>query len=212
MNETNRVKSLSRGGNAKKDQAATSIPSNNKDVSSASSQLVSDIGEDSYEQHQEVKVAETGKRVVEEENLFYSSAAEFDKQPGSLSSGYILNEQEEKRMASGSIDRERLEMKNVYRDSIDKKKYSQNSVDVEEKVQKVSPPRRKITREERSEKFVNWLKKDSNESDCSIASTKHNNSGNHNTTNVVSRQYEPQRSDGNIYAILEVRFENVTHV
>ena len=208
-----RVKSLSKSGNAKKDQAVTLPPPPNKDVSSASSQQVSVDVEDVYEQRQEVKVADTGRRVSEKDNPLYDSGADFDKQSRSLSSSYALNGREEKGFASGSLDRERFEMKNSYGDSNSQKtsSYSQNSVDTEDKVPKVSPPRRKTARDEKSEKFGNWLKKDTGGSDISTTSSKQQNSGNYNSTNTGSRQYETESSDGNINAILEVGFSVSWH-
>ncbi|KAL4642947.1 hypothetical protein ACB092_02G056500 [Castanea dentata] len=202
-----RVKSLSKSGNARKDQAINLLPSINKDVLPASSLPVSVESEDVFEQRQEVKVADTGRRVLEKENLSYNPTVDYSKQPSSFSSSYPLNGREEKGVASGSMDRERYEIKNSYGDSTIPKTYSsypQNLVDTEEKVQKVSPPRRKVSREEKSEKLGNWLRKDSSGSDISTTSTKQQNTGNYNTNNVGSRQYEPEPPpDGNINAILE---------
>jgi kinesin family protein 2/24 len=205
----NRVKSLSKSGNAKKDQAINSIPPYNKDASSALSLPVSVDSEDVYDQRQEVKVADTGRRVVEKESLSYNPTADYNKQPSHFSSSYSLNGREEKAVVSSSMDRERYEMKNSYGDSTIQKthSYSQISVDTEEKVQKVSPPRRKVSREEKSEKLGNWMKKDSSGSDLSTTGIKLPNTGNYNTSNTGSRQYEPEPPpDGNINAILEVGF------
>ncbi|XP_030973908.1 kinesin-like protein KIN-13A [Quercus lobata] len=202
-----RVKSLSKSGNARKDQAINLLPSINKDVLPASSLPVSVESEDVFEQRQEVKVADTGRRVLEKENLSYNPTVDYSKQPSSFSSSYPLNGREEKGVPSGSMDRERYEIKNSYGDSTIPKTYSsypQNLVDTEEKVQKVSPPRRKVSREEKSEKLGNWLRKDSSGSDISTTSTKQQNTVNYNTNNVGSRQYEPEPPpDGNINAILE---------
>ncbi|PON88333.1 Kinesin-like protein [Trema orientale] len=199
-----RVKSLSKSGNARKDQPLNLPPPTNKDVSSASSQQVSVDVEDSYEPRQEVKVADTGRRHAEKDNSLYNSNADFEKQSGSLSSSYplpSLNGREEKGVASGSMDRERFDMKNSYSDS-KMYSYSQNSTDTEDKVQKVSPPRRKVSRDEKSEKFGNWLRKDGG-SDISTTSSKQQNTGSYSSTNSGSRQYEPDSADGNINAILE---------
>lgn len=205
----NRVKSLSKSGNARKDQAINSIPPNNKDISSALSLPVSLDSEDVYDQRQEMNVADTGRRVVEKESLSYNPTADYNKQPSNFSSSYPLNGREEKGVVSSSMDRERYEMKNSYGDSTIQKahSYPQISVDTEEKVQKVSPPRRKVSREEKSEKLGSWMKKDSSGSDLSTTGIKLPNTGNYSTSNVGSRQYEPEPpSDGNINAILEVGF------
>ncbi|KAE8076767.1 hypothetical protein FH972_015394 [Carpinus fangiana] len=201
-----RVKSLSKSGNARKDQAINSIPPNNKDLPSALSLPVSVDSEDVYDQRQEVNVADTGRRVVEKESLSYNPTADYNKQPPNFSSSYPLNGREEKGVVSSSMDRERYEMKNSYGDSTIQKahSYPQISVDTEEKVQKVSPPRRKVSREEKSEKLGNWMKKDSSGSDLSTTGIKLPNTGNYSTSNVGSRQYEPEPPpDGNINAILE---------
>lgn len=199
-----RVKSLSKSGNPKKDQAAN-LPPTIKDVSSASSQLVSAGAEDVYEQRQEVKVADTGRRVVEKDNSSHNSTADVDKHAGSLLPSYPLNGREEKGMASSAVDRERFEMKSSCADLNSQKIYSytQNSVNTEDKVQKVSPPRRKVSKEEKSEKFGNWLKKDTGGSDTSTTSSRQYTTSNYNPTNAGSRQYETESPDGNINAILE---------
>jgi kinesin family protein 2/24 len=205
----NRVKSLSKSGNPRKDQAINSIPPNNKDLSSALSLPVSVDSEDVYDQRQEVNVADTGRRVVEKESLSYNPTADYNKQPSNFSSSYPLNGRDEKGVVSSSMDRERYEVKNSYGDSTIQKahSYPQISVDTEEKVQKVSPPRRKVSREEKSEKLGNWMKKDSSGSDLSTTGIKLPNTGNYSTSNVGSRQYEPEPPpDGNINAILEVGF------
>lgn len=227
---TNRVKSLSKGGNSRKDQPVNLLPPTNKDVSSSSSTLVSagvdDIHEQRqevkitdtgrramekesfsyiHEQRQEVKLTDTGRRVVDKESISYIPTPDFDKHPANFSSSNPITIREEKGMASSSIDRERFEMNNSYGDSYSQKMsyQSQNSVDAEEKVQKVSPPRRKLNKDEKSEKLGNWLKKGGG-SDLSTTSSKQKNTGNFNTSNVGSRHTEPEVPDGNINAILEV--------
>lgn len=166
--------------------------------------LVSAEVEDVREQRQEVKVADTGRRAVEKESFTYIPTVEFDKQPAKLSSSNPISIREESGVASGVMDRERFEINNSYGDSYSQKMlyYSQNSGDTEEKVQKVSPPRRKVTKDEKSEKLGNWLKKGG--SDLSTTSSKQQNTGNYNTSNVGSKQSEPQLPDGHINAILEV--------
>ncbi|KAJ7955112.1 Kinesin-like protein [Quillaja saponaria] len=94
-----RVKSLSKSGNPRKDQAP--FPQVNKEVSSTSSLLVSANAEDVYDQRQEAKAMDIGRRFVEKETLSYNSTTDFDKQPSSFSSKYILNGREEKGLASG---------------------------------------------------------------------------------------------------------------
>ncbi|XP_017649557.1 kinesin-like protein KIN-13A [Gossypium arboreum] len=192
-----RVKSLSRSGNPKKDQTLNSLPPSNRDVSSLSLLATADV-EDVYGRQPEVKVVDTGRRPLEKDVY----TVDFDKQPSTS------NGREESGMASGPTDREKIEVNNSYGGSRSQRVYSsnsQNSADMEEKVQKVSPPRRKVTREEKPEKMGNWTKKDGGGSDLSTQNSMQSNSNNHNRTNDVGhRQYnlEPP-TDGNIKAILE---------
>lgn len=201
------------------------LPPTNKDVSSSLSTLVSAGVDDIHEQRQEVKITDTGRRAVEKESfsyiheqrqevkptdtgrrsvdkesISYIPTPDFDKHPANFSSSNPITIREEKGMASSSIDRERFEMNNSYGDSYSQKMsyQSQNSVDAEEKVQKVSPPRRKLNKDEKSEKLGNWLKKGS------TTGSKQQNTGHFNTSNVGSRHSEPEVPDGNINAILEV--------
>ncbi|XVF38728.1 hypothetical protein REPUB_Repub20aG0126800 [Reevesia pubescens] len=199
-----RVKSLSKSGNPKKDQAVNSLPLNTKDASSASSLSATADVEDVYERQQEVKVVDTGRRVVEKDVYPVDS----DKKPSTFSSSYPLNGREESGLVSGSMDRERFEVSNSYGGSTSQRAYSsnsQNSADTEEKVKKVSPPRRKATREEKSEKMGNLAKKDGGGSDLSTTNSKQVNAVNYNNTNNVGhRQYDPEPpTDGNINALLE---------
>jgi kinesin family protein 2/24 len=202
----NRVKSLSKSGNARKDQAVSSLPPTNKDASSTSSLPVSVDVDDVYEQ-QEVRVPDMGRRVVEKETPSYNPTVDYDKQPSSFPSGFSLNEREENGLSSGIADRERFESNSSYGGLASQKvnsSYTQHSADTEEKVPKVSPPRRKISREEKSEKFGNWLKKDGSGSDLPTAIPKPQNTGNYSASNTGSRQYKPDPPVGNINAILEV--------
>lgn len=179
----------------------------NKDTSSASSIPVSADVEDVYEPQQDVKVVDTGRRATEKETLSYIPTVDYDKQQSSFSSGF--SGREESGVASGSMDRERFEINNAYGGSTSQKmrpSYSQNSLDTEEKVQKVSPPRRKGSRDtEKSEKLGSWLKKDSNGSEPPTTNSRQQSTSNYNINNVGSKQPQPQPpSDGNINALLEV--------
>ncbi|KAK7292265.1 hypothetical protein RIF29_08043 [Crotalaria pallida] len=197
-----RVKSLSKSGNPRKDQAPIPAPQTNKEVLSTSSIPASAGAQDFNDQPQEVRTADMGRRVVEKQNSLYTSAAEVDKQPSSFSSSYLFNGREEKGLASASMDREKFEVKNSYGDSTFQKinSYSQN--DTDEKVQKVSPPRRKGYRDEKSERSTNWLKRDANGSDRVTTNYKQQSTGNHDTGG--SRQSETESvPNGNINALLE---------
>ncbi|XP_054822006.1 kinesin-like protein KIN-13A [Prosopis cineraria] len=198
-----RVKSLSKSGNPKKDQASNPVPQSYKEVSSISVPA-STSTEDVNDQRQEVKTMEIGRRLVDKEVSLHSSAAEVDKQPSNLPSMYMFNGPEDKGVA---LERERSEAKNSINDIINNQKmnsYSQNSIDIDEKVQKVSPPRRKPSKEEKSERSIKWLKRDANGSDLLTTNSKQQSTGNYSTNTVGSRQSEMDLSpDGNINAILE---------
>ncbi|KAL5852397.1 hypothetical protein ACOSQ3_007515 [Xanthoceras sorbifolium] len=203
-----RVKSLSKSGNTKKDQGVNSLPSISKDATSASSAPISADVEDVYEPQQEVKLVDMSRIVVEKDTLSYNPTVDYDKQPSSFSSSFPFNGREESAVASGSMDRERFEINNSYGGPTSQKMnslYSQNSVDTEEKVQKVSPPRRKGSRDtEKSEKWGNWLKKDAGGADFSTNNSRQQNTSSYSTNNVGSRQYEAEPPlDGNINALLE---------
>ncbi|MED6130296.1 Kinesin-like protein KIN-13A [Stylosanthes scabra] len=200
-----RVKSLSKSGNPRKDQAPNPVLQTTKEASSTSSFPTSVDAEDVNDQHQEVKAVDMGRRVAEKENSFYSSAAaDVDRQPSSFSSSNISNGREDKSLASVSTDRERVEMKSSYSDSTSQKMNSNSQNDVNQKVQKVSPPRRKGTKDEKPERATNLMKRDANGSDQSSTSSKQQNSGNYSTVTTVPRQSETETSpDGNINAILE---------
>ncbi|XP_057476918.1 kinesin-like protein KIN-13A isoform X2 [Actinidia eriantha] len=199
-----RVKSLSKSGNAKKDQVASAFPPANKESMSAPSFPISTDVEDVYEQYQEVKVVDTGRRVVEKDNMPYNPA-ESNKQP---SSNYPFNGRDDTGVIPSAIEMDRVDKQNFGGSTSQKvysSSYSQNSVDTEERVQKVSPPRRKAHRDEKSEKLGNWLKNDGSGSDLSATSYKPQNVSNFTSNSVRSRPYEPEppTPDGNINEILE---------
>ncbi|XP_038700572.1 kinesin-like protein KIN-13A isoform X1 [Tripterygium wilfordii] len=200
-----RVKSLSKSGTTRKEQAANSIPPVNKDVSSATSMPLSTDMEDVYEQ--ESKLVDIGGRAAERETHPYNAAGEYEKQGSSFTPSYPFNGHGDRGSASSVIDKDRLETSNSYGSSTSQKVYAsntQNPADTEEKVPKVSPPRRKVSREEKLEKLGNLPKKDTGGSDNTSANTRQQNADSYYTNNVGSRQSEPEPpNDGNINAILE---------
>ncbi|KAJ8620571.1 hypothetical protein MRB53_029100 [Persea americana] len=198
-----RVKSLSKSGNTKKDQ----VPGPSaKESSSAALFSVPVDPEVLNDQNQDVRTADIGGRVTENA---YNSSADFDRQPYSLPPpNYSFSGKEDNGATSGYMDKEKVDLKNNFGGSAGlRSSFSvQNSSDTleDEKVQKVSPPRRKVTREERSEKQSNWSKKDVG-SNITTASYKQQNIYDSNLNNVASRQYEsePPSHDGEINAVLE---------
>ncbi|KAK7289934.1 hypothetical protein RIF29_03983 [Crotalaria pallida] len=189
-----RVKSLSKSGNPRKDQAPNPVPQANKEASSTSL-LPASVGAEDFDNQRQEKTMDMGRKFVEKENSLYSSATDVvDKQPFSFSSSYLFNGREEKGLASASTDRDRFEVKNLYSDSTSQKinSYSQN--DTDEKVQKVSSPRRKVSKDERSERPASWLKRDANgnSSDMSTIS-KLQSTGNYTTVITGSRDEKSER-------------------
>lgn len=229
----NRVKSLSKSGNPRKDLIPNSVPQSNKDVSSSSTLPASAAAEDFSDQRQE-KPMDLGRRPHDKESTLYSSAAIADKHLPSVSSNYLSNGREEKGLTSASMERERerfemqnsyndsssqkmnsysqndtdekVQKKNSYNDSSNQKMYSYSQNDTAEKVQKVSPPRRKVSKDEKSERPAKLASRDyTNVSDVLTSSSKQQITGNHNTVTTGSRLHEAESApDKNINAVLEV--------
>ncbi|XP_077219488.1 kinesin-like protein KIN-13A [Tasmannia lanceolata] len=186
-----RVKSLSKNSTTKKDQIPV-LPGKES------------LSEDLYDQNQEMKVADMGRKVVETHN--YTSDS--DRSSSNLPANYPFNGREESGLASSSLDRERIDIKNSFAGSISNKVYSsvQSSFDTleDEKVQKVSPPRRKVYKEEKAEKQSNWSKRDGG-SDLPTTSYRpqHMHDSNLNIVPLRQQEHEPTFHDRDINAILE---------
>lgn len=176
---------------------SSSLPPINKESSSSTSLPFSADGDNVYEQYQEAKVVDSGRRVTEKESFSYNSTTEVEKQHSSFPSNYSSNSHA-KSGGSSVMEKERVEVKTTLSSSPSQKVYSsfpQNSVDTEEKVQKVSPPRRKAYKDEKSEKVGN----------LSSTSHKQQSTSNSNTNSIGSRQYEPEPTPGDgINELLEV--------
>ncbi|XP_057772158.1 kinesin-like protein KIN-13A [Salvia miltiorrhiza] len=206
-----RVKSLSKSGNPRKDQSS-SLPSSAKEPSSAttsSAAAAAAEAEDFYEQHQESKAMDTSRRVSEKETSSFNFSTEEEKPPSSFSSNFNLNGRDESGMAAVGMEKERFDVKNSLRASTSQKTssagYTQSSTDVEEKVQKVSPPRQKAYREDRLEKQGHGLRRDYDNMDImSPTSYKQQNANTSNANAPVAKQSEPEQPrDGSINEILE---------
>lgn len=201
-----RVKSLSKSGNAKKDPVVNASAPSNKDGSSASSIPTSANVEEAYERQQEAKLADMGRRVGAKDAISYNPTVESNKQT-TFSSSYGFNGREESGVTSIPTEREKFETNNSHSGPSSHRAYSsnaQNMVDTEEKVQKVSPPRRKGTRDEKSGKSGNLARRDGGESDLPTTNSRQQNSISYNPNNVGHRQHEAESPpDGNINEILE---------
>nr|GMD79102.1 kinesin-like protein KIN-13A [Ipomoea batatas] len=182
-----RVKSLSKSGNTKKEPSTSTststLPSLNKEISSAPSLAISAEEEDLIEQIQESKIPFLSRRVVEKESSSYNISNGSDRQPASFPSNSTFNGQEGGGATSGV-----------------------NGSDRQERVQKVSPPRRKANRDEKTEipeRPGNSLKKDASNLDLSSKGYKELNLSSLNIRSIGSKQDSPSQDD-NVNEILEV--------
>lgn len=207
------MKSLSKSGNTKKDQGLSSLPPLGKESSSVpSSSLLADT-EDVNDQPQESKVMDTNKRVADKESSLCYPSNEVNK-PSNLPSNYAFSSRDESAVTSNGLEKEKekLDIKNTFVGSTTHKMHSaqssENLADMEEKVQKVSPPRRKAYKEEKPEKIANWAtRKDIANSDLSATSHKQQTISTSNSNHVGSRRYEaaePLPREDSINEILEV--------
>ncbi|CAA0817500.1 Kinesin-13A [Striga hermonthica] len=147
-----RVKSLSKSGNPRKDQT-NSLPPVVKEPSSFAPTLsVTSESEDAYEQLQVSKVVDTSRRHAAKEVPSFSD----EKLPSSFSSNVRFSGREESEVTTGDEKERPLEVRNAFRAPRSQKtfsvgSYSKSSTDVEERVQKVSPSRQKAYRDEKIE-------------------------------------------------------------
>ncbi|XP_006342799.1 kinesin-13A-like isoform X1 [Solanum tuberosum] len=205
-----RVKSLSKSGNTKKDQNAGRILPMMKEPSPAPTLVASTEAEDDSEQPQELKVSEVSRR-MERESTSYNPSSERN-QTSSFASTHTFTGWEESGTNSAGLERDKFEMKNSYRVPAGQKMYPtpnmQSSADTEDKVQKVSPPRRKVSRDEKPEKPErpgNGSRIDVSSADSLSTSYKQQSTNSSNIKSIGTRQNElnsPPRDD-NINEILE---------
>ncbi|XP_047945637.1 kinesin-like protein KIN-13A [Salvia hispanica] len=200
-----RVKSLSKSGNPRKDQSSL-LPSNVKESSSATASSAAAEAEDFYEQHQESKLMDTSRRVLEKETSSYNFSTEEEKLPSSFSSNFSINGRDESGVVG--MEKERFDVRNSLRGSTSQKTssagYTQSSNDVDEKVQKISPPRQKAYRNDRLEKQGLEIRRDFDNMDImSPTSYKQQNINTSNANNPVAKPEPEQPRDESINEILE---------
>ncbi|XP_060197765.1 kinesin-like protein KIN-13A isoform X1 [Lycium barbarum] len=203
-----RVKSLSKSGNTKKDQNAGITLPMMKEPSSAPTLVASTEAEDAIEQPQESKVSEVSRRAMDRESKSYNPSSE-RRQTSSFASNHTFTAWEESGANSGGPERDKFEVKNSYHVPAGQKMYStpniQSSADTEDKVQKVSPPRRKVSRDEKPEKLGSGSRRDVPSSDSLSTSYKQQSTNSSKIKGIGTRQSElnsPPRDD-NINEILE---------
>jgi kinesin family protein 2/24 len=131
-----------------------------RESSSAPSYPLSVEAEEIPNQIQEKRPVDTSRRGPE--NFTANSSIEPDRNTFSMIPSYS-NRGREENGASGLNDRERVDLNSVRTGYNSKAQLIQNSANAqeEEKTTKVSPPRRKAYREEKTEKQSNYTKKDS---------------------------------------------------
>ncbi|OIT30963.1 kinesin-13a [Nicotiana attenuata] len=121
-----------------------------KEPSSAPTLAASAKAEDASEQAQE---SEVSRRAKDRESTSYNPSNELGRQTSSFASNHAFPGREESGANSGGLGRDEFEVKNIYGgQKMYSRPYLQSSADTEDKVQKVSPPRRKVSRDEKPEK------------------------------------------------------------
>ncbi|XP_073136792.1 kinesin-like protein KIN-13A [Henckelia pumila] len=203
-----RVKSLSKSGNPRKDQTS-SLPPSVKESSSVPTLSLSVEMEDVYEHRQESRTVGTSGRVLEKESLPYNFSTDDEKLPSGFPSKFSLNGHGESADTAGGSKTERPDVANSFKGSTSQKAhsvfYSQNAGDIEDKVQKVSPPRQKPYRDERPERPGHGPRKESDNSDMPTSSYKQRqNMNSSNVTSTIAKQNESEPpSHDSINEILE---------
>ncbi|ERN02236.1 hypothetical protein AMTRI_Chr02g265230 [Amborella trichopoda] len=201
-----RVKSLSKSGNPRKDQLPNTLPPTGKDSSSTSSIPLAVEPDSYYDYNQEEKPMDIGRRTVE--SFSYNSNADVDRNRQSVPPNYSFSSREDGGLNSSAVDRERADITETYGGPTSSKLYSSalESYPIEEeKVQKVSPTRRKVNRDEKAEKQSNWPRKEGRSDLPTMGYKQQQQQQSDTNSNYVSRQYESetQPHDGEINAILE---------
>ncbi|KAL6897754.1 hypothetical protein ACP4OV_006713 [Aristida adscensionis] len=155
-----RVKSLSKGGNTRKEQSAGPSTTSAREFSSAPSYPLSVEAEEFPNQMQEKRPVDTYRKGAE--NFTSNSSIEPERNSFSTIPSYSNRGREENGAASSFNDRERFDSRSSQTAYTSKAQLVQNSATTqeEEKVTKVSPPRRKAVREDKSERQSNYAKKD----------------------------------------------------
>ncbi|KAF7029418.1 hypothetical protein CFC21_041172 [Triticum aestivum] len=153
-----RVKSLSKSGNSKKEQFSGQFVSSSKEATHTSYPL-SGEAEETVDQIEENRHIDASRRVVE---ICMSSSVDHDRNSFSMIPSYPHRGREETGSTSSLNDRERIDFKSNPTGYSSKAQSLQNSVNSQEedKVTKVSPPRRKPNREDKSERQNNYVKKE----------------------------------------------------
>uniref|UniRef100_A0A7N1A2T1 Kinesin-like protein n=1 Tax=Kalanchoe fedtschenkoi TaxID=63787 RepID=A0A7N1A2T1_KALFE len=141
-----RVKSLSKSGNTRKDQFTNPLPTTNTETVSASSLPMSVNPADAYDHIQEMKVADLSRKVIEKESASFNPAADLNRPLPKFSYQYVNQLREQVVAAPVATDNSDLtEDENTFDAASHRNTshYSKNSKETDVEEQKVSPPRRK---------------------------------------------------------------------
>lgn len=155
-----RVKSLSKGGNTRKEQSTAAATTSSRESSSAPSYPLPAETEEIPNQFLEKRPVDTYQKGTA--NFTSNPSAEPDRNSFSMIPSYSNRGREENGAASGFNDRERYDLKSSQTSYTSKTQLVQNSSNTqeEEKAAKVSPPRRKAYKEDKSDRQSNYTKKD----------------------------------------------------
>ncbi|PKA62960.1 Diatom spindle kinesin 1 [Apostasia shenzhenica] len=156
-----RVKSLSKSGNSRKDQPPGQSVLLGKESSSASAFPFIDETEEFVERNNDFKPLEIPQRSLDA--FAYSSTYTMNRNSATTAPSYSYNEREEGWTSIISSEREKIEAKNSYGGPSNKSFSSvQNTFDGQDepKASKVSPTHRKAPSEEKSEKRTGWSRRD----------------------------------------------------
>ncbi|KAL6608243.1 hypothetical protein ACP70R_041306 [Stipagrostis hirtigluma subsp. patula] len=155
-----RVKSLSKGANTRKEQSTGPSTTSTRESSTAPSYPLSVEAEEIPNQIQEKRPVDMYRKGTE--NFTSNASVEPDRNSFSTNPSYSNRGREENGAPSSFNDRERFDSRSSQTAYTSKVQLVQNlaTTQEEEKVTKVSPPRRKAYREDKSERQSNYTKKD----------------------------------------------------
>nr|CAB3460273.1 unnamed protein product [Digitaria exilis] len=155
-----RVKSLSKGGNTRKEQSTGPTTTSSRESSSAPSYPLPAEAEEIPNHIQEKRPVDTHRKGTE--NFISNSSGEPDRNSFSTIPSYSNRGREENGTVSGFNDRERYDMRSSQTAYTSKAQLVQNAANTqeEEKVTKISPPRRKAYKEDKSDRQSNYTKRD----------------------------------------------------
>lgn len=214
-----RVKGLSKSSNSRKDQNAMSVAVPSKDPVSVSTNISPTL----YQGHSRdfsdnggITSADNNRRHVDS-LPYYNQAEDLDRHSSSLSSNFLVSNNQESGLSS-NVDKDRVYMKEgivgsgASRKSIN---VAQNLFDLneEDKTQKVTSIRQKVSKEEKNDKQISWASMGDSKPDVFTAVKKNQQQykDDHVSNNASHRLKgsAPTEYDSDINAILQEEEELV---